>query len=52
MVTKFCIQPPGCYTMLFANVSKIITNWFVILQPDIFKIICNLTKWAQERAWT
>ena len=53
MVTKFCTPPPGCYTreMLFANASKIITNWFLTLQPDIFKIICNLPKWAQERAW-
>ena len=36
-VTKFCIHPsPGCYTgkMLFANVSEIIRNWFLTLQPD------------------
>ena len=52
MVTKFCT--PGCYTgkMLFANASKIIRNWFLTLQLDIFKIICNLPKWAQERAST
>ena len=37
--------------MLFANVSKIVRNWFLTLQPDIFKIICNLPKWAQVRAW-
>ena len=36
----------GCYTgkTLFTNVSKIIRNWFLTLQPDIFKIICNLPK--------
>ena len=53
MVTKFCALPPGCDTgkMSFANASKIITNWFLTLQPDIFKIICNLPKWVQERAW-
>ena len=52
MVTKFCTPPPGCYTgkTLFA-VSKIIRNWFFTLQPDIFKIICNLTKLTQEMAW-
>ena len=37
--------------MLFVNASKIKTNWFLTLEPDIFKIICNLPKWAQERAW-
>ena len=36
--------------MLFANASKIIRNWFLTLQPDIFKIISNLPKWTQERA--
>ena len=52
MVTKFCTPPPGCYTreMLFANASKIITNWFLTFQPDIFKMICNLPKRAQEKA--
>ena len=36
MVTKFCTPPAGCYTgKMFANVSKIITNWFLTLQPDI-----------------
>ena len=52
MVTKFCTLHPGYYTgkMLFANASKIITNWFLTLQPDIFKIICNLPKRAQEKA--
>ena len=41
---------PGCYTgkMLFANASKIIRNWFLTLQPDIFKIICNIPKWHQK----
>ena len=53
MFTKFCTQPPGCYTgeILFANASKVMTNWFLTLQPNILKIICNLPKWAQERAW-
>ena len=37
--------------ILLANARKIIRNWFLTLQPDIFKIICNLLKWAQERAW-
>ena len=51
MVTKFCSPPPGCYTgKILANVSKIIKNWFLTLQPDIFKIICNLPKRAQEKA--
>ena len=36
--------------MLFANALKIIRNWFLTLQPDIFKIICKLPKWAQKRA--
>ena len=50
MVTKFCTPPPGCYTgkMLFANASKIKTNCFITLQPDIFKIISNLPNWAIE----
>ena len=50
--TIFYIPLPGCYTgkMLFANASKIITNWFLTLQPDIFEIICNLQKCAQEWA--
>ena len=53
MIAKFCTPPPGCYTgkMLFANASKITTNWFLTLQPDISKIICNLSKWAEERTW-
>ena len=39
MATKFCT--PGCYAgkILFAvknEVSKIIRNWFLTLQPDIF----------------
>ena len=44
---------PCCYIvkMLFAHASKIIRNWFLTFQPDIFQIICNLPKWAQERAW-
>ena len=44
---NFLPHPPGCYTgkMLFANASKTITNWFLTLQPDIFKIICNLPNW-------
>ena len=44
------VSAPGCYVgkMLFANTSKIIRNWFLTLQPDIFKIICNLPKWAKE----
>ena len=52
MVTELCTPPPGCYIgkMLFANALKIIKNWFLTLQPDIFRIICNLLKWAQERA--
>ena len=46
-------RTPGCYTgkMLFANVSKIMRNWFLTLQSDIFKVICSLPKCAQERAW-
>ena len=50
MVIKFCTPPLGCYTekMLSDNASKIIANWFLTLQPDIFKIICNLPNWAQE----
>ena len=45
---------PGCYTrkLLFANSSKIIRNWFLTLRPNIFKVIWNLPKWAQEKAWT
>ena len=35
--------------MLFAKTS-IIRNWFLALQPNAFKIICNLPKWVQERA--
>ena len=52
MGTKFGTPPPGYYKgkMFFANASKITTNWFLTLQPDIFKIIRNLPKWAQERA--
>ena len=51
-VTKFCTLPSGCYTgkMLVAKASKTIRNWLSTLQPDIFKVICNLPKWAQERA--
>ena len=37
--------------MLFANLSKIIRNWFLTLQPDVFKTFCNLPKWAQERTF-
>ena len=37
--------------MLFANLSKIIRNWFLTLQPDVFKFFCNLPKWAQERTF-
>ena len=51
---NFVSHPKGkCYTgkMLFANASKIIRNWFVTVQPNIFKIIFNLPKWAQERVW-
>ena len=53
MVAKLCTPPRDCYTgkMLFANVSKIITNWFLTLQPDIFKTISSLPQWAQERTW-
>ena len=35
--------------MLFAKTS-IIRNWFLTLQPNVFKTICNLPKWVQERA--
>ena len=50
MVTNFCTPPPGCYTgkMLFAIASKIIKNWFLTLQPDVFNIICNLPKWPKR----
>ena len=53
MVTKFCTPPPGFYTgkILFANASKIITNWFLTLRSDIFKIICNLPKLARDAIW-
>ena len=53
MIKKFCTPYPGCYTgeMLFANASKFITNWFLRLQLDIFKVICNLSRNVQERAW-
>ena len=53
MITKFGTEPPGCYSgkMLSAKASKIITIWFLTLQPDIFRIICNLPKWAQEKLW-
>ena len=40
---KILYTTPGCYTgKMFANVSKIITNLFLTLQPDISKIICDL----------
>ena len=50
---KILYPTPGCYTgeMLFANGSKIIRNWFLTLQLDICKIIGDVPKWAQERAW-
>ena len=52
MVTKFCTPTPGCYTgKMFVNVLKIRTNSFLIPQPDISKIICDLPKWAQESEW-
>ena len=52
MVTKFCTPTPGCYTgKMFVNVSKIRTNSFLIPQPDISKIICDVPKWAQESEW-
>ena len=53
MVTKCCKPHTSCYIVkiLFAKASKIITNWLLTLQPDILKIIGNLPKWAQERAW-
>ena len=52
MVTKICTPPQvATQKMVFANASKMI-NWFLTLQPDLFKIICNLPKWAQEKAWT
>ena len=35
--------------MLFPKTS-IIRNWFLTLQPNVFKTICNLPKWVQERA--
>ena len=49
---KILYLTSGCYMgkIFFANASKIIRNWFLTLQPDIFQIICNLPKWAQERA--
>ena len=52
-VKKILLQNFVLYTgkMLFANASKIIRNWFLALQPDIFKIICNLLNGPQERAW-
>ena len=37
---------------MFANVSEIKGNWFLTLHPDIFKIIYNLPKWAQQGVWT
>ena len=48
---KLLYPTPGCYTgkLLFALVSRII-NSFLTEQPDILKIICNLSKWVQERA--
>ena len=53
MVTKFCNPHTNCYIgkILFAKASKIITNWLLTLQLDIFNIIGNLPKWAQENAW-
>ena len=47
MATKF--STPGCYAgkMLFAvknEVSKIIRNWFLTLQPDIFLNYLQFTK--------
>ena len=53
MVAKLCTPPRGHYTgkISFTNASKIITNWFLTLQPDIFKTISSLPQWAQERAW-
>ena len=49
---KIFYPTPGCSTgKMFANVSKIIRNWFLTLQPDIFTIIYNLPKCVQERAW-
>ena len=43
---KILYHIPGCYTgkMMFANASKIIRSWFLTLQLDVFKIVCNLTK--------
>ena len=37
MVRKFCTPHQECHAgkILFSNSSKIITNWFLILQPDI-----------------
>ena len=53
MVEKLCTPPSGCYTTktLFANVPKITTNSFLTVQPDIFKIIFNLTTLTQVRGW-
>ena len=52
MVTKFCNPSLVCYTgKMFVNMSKIRTNCFLTLQSDIFKIICDLPKWAQESEW-
>ena len=48
---KILYATPGWYArkMLFANLPKNIINWFLTLQPDIFYIIANLSKRAQER---
>ena len=47
-VTKFCTPSFHTGKMLFADASKIMRNWFFVLQPDIFLIVCNLPKRAQE----
>ena len=53
MVTKICTPPQvATQKMFFANASKMIRNWFLTFEPDLFKIICNLPKWAQEKIWT
>ena len=38
--------------MSFSNASKILRNWFLTLRRDLLNFICNLPKWAQEKAWT
>ena len=48
MITKLCPHPQAATQ---GKCCLLMLQKFLTLQPDIFKIICILSNWAQERAW-